>query len=624
MSGNSPSLKPIFGDDHIPDGIGQKSLPIFEESFKKATFSIALKGDVKLKNHPAKVWEGAKLKTQRANAASAICHDYNLPGFIARTLAARGFKSDEYLSQFLNPKLGDLPNPDGMLGFNKAINEITNAIRTAQRIAIFPDFDADGLTGGTQLSLFLDLLEVPNKVYVPNRFTDGYGLNQRIMQEALRDGCRLAICVDYGTNNQKEIELLQAQGMQVVVVDHHLAGEQVSSPAEALINPGQSRCGFSGNVISASGLCSYLVMALRSALKEQFPILKDKNILSNFLSLGSIGTIGDLVPLLGPSRVIAALGLKALRVSELIGLRALKNTMTLKGQMQSGHISFGIAPRINAAGRLKDGGLVIELLKCMDSVKAEALAEEIHQLNKQRQEVEEFVKHSALNQLGLLRKIPRVLVAYDQSFHTGVVGIVAQRLVEHLHRPAVVLGSDSSGILKGSVRGGAGFHVKNALENCKDLLLKFGGHKQAGGLSLKSENFELFKSSFERETIKQLGSKFETPNCQVDTIASFSELTQVAVDLQNKLEPFGMGNPSPVLGCRDVYIKKSRVFKDSHLKITFEQDGVECEGMLWREKSHPKIKPGAKVDLVGTAGVSFYSGKVELTIRTAVKAGSLK
>jgi len=398
-------------------------------------------------------------------------------------LAARGFTVDERLSQFLSPSLQDgLLPPQSLKNLDEACIRIAQAIERDEIIAITNDFDVDGLSGGAQLCAFLSSVGAKIISFVPDRFSDGYGLNKRIIDDAVASNASLIITVDFGTKNKAELVYARSKGLCSIVIDHHHVGME-SCDADIFINPQQKDCGFAEGTLSAAGLCWYLIIGLRKRLTRALEIKA-----RDFLDLACLGTVCDMVPLVGVNRVIAKRGLELLTHTKRPGLVALKEVLGINREVRCHDIGFGIGPRINAAGRLISGSVVIELLTTNSATVARRIAKQLHDLNDERQKVEKGVKESADKFIKSGNILPWGMVVWGADFHTGVIGIVAQRLTEEYYRPAAVLGADGEGVFKGSVRSISGISVVSLLEKLEHLLIKYGGHEGAGGFSIEAKN----------------------------------------------------------------------------------------------------------------------------------------
>ncbi len=554
------------------------------------------------------VQKGIRLRKQNVNLAREISEEFNLGEVAARVLAARGYKPDPELMNFINPTLKQgLPDPETLKNVGPACELIASILISKRPIAICCDFDVDGLSGGAQLAHFLRAVGGEVHVYVPDRFTDGYGLNERIIRKAAQDGCALLIAVDFGTRNEKEVGLARSLGMRTLIIDHHHVGD-ADPKADVFINPQQAGCGFANKILCAAGLVWFLIIAL----KKRIAAAREIDVKS-YLDFACLGTICDMVPLVGANRVIAKRGLEALAHTRRPGLKALKDVVGVRSALTCTHVSFGIGPRLNAAGRMVHGEVVADLLTTADSDKAAKLAKQLNKLNEERQGIEALVKEQAIEiARQKYQECAHSIVVWQRDFHTGVIGIVAQRLVENFYRPSVVLGLDTDGVFKGSVRGIRGFSVVEALEATNKFLIKSGGHEGAGGLAIEEARLEDFAAAFEVECAKRLKGLELHPFAEADTQVTLSELdTDLVSELQN-FAPFGMGNPGPQLLLNGLKVVDLKVLKQAHLKATLSDGKRYIAGMLWRTVHHPALVIGNKVNVVCKADSNTFNGLTEV------------
>lgn len=562
-----------------------------------------------------RVHKRIRLRAQDDHRARAIADSLNVSSVVGRVLAARGFEPGTELQNYMTPTLRNgLPDPSGLKNIREAARAIAQCHAAGRSVAICCDFDVDGLSGGSVVHDFCNAAGISSKVFVPDRFVDGYGLNERVVREIAEAGFGLLLTIDFGTTNTKELSIAKELGLVTVVVDHHhMSGDP--PPADVFVNPHQKGCGFANGIACAAGLAWYLVLALTKEYKSAGIDAKD------YLELACLGTICDMVPLIGLNRVIAKRGLESLSISKRPGLQALRNVIGIKGAVGCGDVSFGIGPRLNAAGRIVHGELVVELLTTRDSIRADKLARDLNALNAERQTIEGTVKEHAIEQVS--KQIAELqargeeselwgLVAWHEEFHTGVIGIVAQRLVEHFYRPAAVMGMDSPGIWKGSVRGIRGFSVVEALGAVKEYLMKFGGHEGAGGFSVREENVTAFQEAFRKECQRRLHDIERAPFVDVDTEALLEECSVQVVRELEGLAPFGMGNPTPVILIKDLLVKEVRVLKDAHLKVVLSNGKRFITGLMWRQTSHPALEVGKRVDIACKPDINTYGGNQEL------------
>ena len=552
------------------------------------------------------------IRPQGPALAEHISAQFNLSAVTGRVLAARGFSLDTELRSYLQPTLKDgLPHPEGLKGLDSACALIWAAVDQGKRFAICCDFDVDGLCGGSMLHGFFSQVGVQSKVFVPDRFLDGYGLNRQIVDTAADEGFQVLITIDFGTTNKDELAHASARGLQTVVIDHHHVAS--APPADVFINPQQEGCGFAQGALCAAGLVWYLLIALNKNAKKKQGRAPDVDVKS-YLDLACLATICDMVPLRGVNRVIAKRGLEMLSMTHRPGLRALKNIIGIPGEVSCSHVAFGIGPRINAAGRIVHGELVTELLTTVDSKRADTIAKRLHRLNLERQDIETRIKNEAIRRVMAMKQLPHGIVVWDRNFHTGVIGIVAQRLVEAFYRPALVIGCDN-GVFKGSARGIKGFSVVEALGSISDVLLRYGGHAGAGGFSVEEGKLVKLADAFEAECRRRLADVDLEPRCDADTSVTLNEIDASLVDELAALAPFGTGNPAPVLHVPNVRVHDIRVLKGSHLKMTVSDGKRHVSALLWQHTSHPALYEGALVQLACRPGLNSYNGLLEIQLQ---------
>ena len=566
-------------------------------------FMTRRKGEIKI------AYRGIRLKEQHPKIAAQIAENFDLSPIAARVLAARGFKPDRRLKDFISPTLKEgLPDPRELKNLSAACELIADTAKAKQPVAICCDFDVDGLSGGAQLQLFLQQCQIPSKVFVPDRFLDGYGLNEKIIRNIAAEGFGLLIAVDYGTRSAAELDLARNLALKTIVIDHHHVGDSLT-PADVFINPQQKDCGFADGLLCASGLVWYLLCGLRKTLPQAAHLEA-----RSFLDLACLGTICDMVPLVGANRVIAKRGLEILAETGRPGLRALKNICGIGKKVSCSHVSFGIGPRLNAAGRMVNAQMVIELLITSSSDRADKLARKLNLLNLERQEMENQTKEHAIEQVKALERLPNGIALWDSSYHTGVIGLVAQRLVEAFYRPAAVMGLDTDGVYKGSVRGIRGFNVVEALGGISGCLLKYGGHEGAGGFSVEESRLEEFRDAFDRECSRRLQDIDTEPFSEADAEAELLDISPELVREFESFSPFGMGNPGPLILIKDLQVKDVRVLKDTHLKTVLTDGRNQINGLMWRQNFHPALFPGARVCIACKPDLGTFNGLSELQL----------
>ena len=556
----------------------------------------------------------------------------NVSTVLARILVARGVDSVEKAQAFLFPSLRDhLPDPQGIKNIATAAEMMLEAIEAGQQITIYSDFDVDGLSSGAQLDLYLSALGGIVNRYTPNRFTEGYGVVKSAIEKLGRARTELLIAVDCGISSLSEIALAKRLGMKVIVVDHHYSQEL--PPADVIVNPTQPGCEFKEHQLCAAGLVWMLLIVLRQCartrssteLQQRLSQLPDPK---DFLDLAALGTICDMVPLTGLNRIIASRGVEVFRVTKRPGLEALKVVSGLdkSKNFSAGHISFAIGPRINAAGRLDDAGEVFELLTTKDRAKAQAIAEQINRYNSERKSIEDQVRLSCLD---AIQAEPALLTGqafaiFGEDFHAGVIGIVAQRLVEQYYRPAAVMapgeaviGGKQVAVAKGSVRSVPGFHVAEVLQSLDSLLVKHGGHAQAGGFTVSFEKLAEFQQGFVAAAARLLSPEQLKPRKLADVEVALREVDFKLVDELEKLAPFGIGNPSPLLVSHGVLIESVQSLADKHLRLRLADGKVSVGAVAWRMHGHPLLTKGREISLAFHPEMNTYQGisTVQLNIK---------
>jgi single-stranded-DNA-specific exonuclease len=557
-----------------------------------------------------KVFKKITLREQKKSFADDIVLKHGIHPVTSRVLAARGFSSGKELDDFLEPTLkSGLPDPIDLKNAFKGAELIRDSILANEKIALCCDFDVDGLSGGSLMCAFLQDLGAEVKVYVPDRFKEGYGLNTRMIDQAISEDRKLLITIDYGTSNSKELEYAKSLSLKTMVIDHHHIASGQTSPADVFVNPHQDGCNFCDCTLCAAGLVWYVAAAVRKLMPEQAKHID----IRTYLEFACLGTICDMVPLKGANRVIAKKGLELLSFTKRPGLIALKEVASIYGKIKGSHVGFGLGPRINAAGRMLSGEIVIELLTTNCEKTAKKIASKLDELNSVRQETEKRIKVKVIDSISNSKELPSGIVVWDEHYHTGVIGIVAQRLVETFYRPSIVCGKDGD-FFKGSVRGIKGFNVVETLSLVKEHLEHFGGHEGAGGFSIKPENLENLKRDF-NEICREILSTIETsPVIQADTEVTLSDLDEDLVLQLNSFSPFGISNPAPQLVINNLEVKEVQSLKNQHTKAVLSDDKCKISALLWRETEHPALYKGAKVKIACRPEVNAFYGKKSLQL----------
>ena len=503
--------------------------------------------------------------------AAAIAAALGLHPLAARILAARGQADAAAAEAFLAARLQDLPDPFSMKGMEAAAARIARAVEAGERIACYGDYDVDGVTSTTLLSGFLRAAGADVTTYVPHRLVEGYGLNREAVAGLAAGGVRLLVTLDCGITSVEEVRAASALGVDTVVVDHHTVPVELPAAA-AILNPHQPGCGYPSKDLAAVGVTFALAMALRRRLRERgwFGERRAEPNLREALDLVALGTVADVVPLAGANRILVRWGLEELSRARRPGVRALKQVAGIAEgtPVTAGQVGFRLAPRINAAGRLDDAGRGVRLLLAEDAGVARALAEELDRENQARQEIERRILDEALAD-GAARVAAgaRGLVLARDGWHAGVVGIVASRVAERFHRPAVLVALED-GTGKGSGRSIEGFHLYDALAACAGHLERFGGHRHAAGVTVARARVDAFRAAFEAEAAARIADEDLVPRCRIDGWVREEELTERAAEDLAKLGPFGAGHPEPVFALRGAATRARAVgAAGAHLKL---------------------------------------------------------
>lgn len=472
----------------------------------------------------------------------------------AAILAARGFADADAAAPFLTPDLDGLLNPLEMRDMDRAVARLKDALDRREKILLYGDYDVDGTSSVVVLKKALELLGGTVSFHIPHRLREGYGMRSEVVEEAAAAGVRLIVSVDTGIRAAQVVAVANKLGMDVIITDHHLPEAELP-PALAVLNPNRADCPYPNKHLCGAGVTFKLVQALLQC--SGMPAERRNALLESFLKPVAIATVADIVPLIGENRVIVQRGLSGLRNVRNVGLRSLMAVSGFEdGECPSAHqVAFRLAPRINAAGRMANASDVIELFLTGDRDRARSLAEQLDVLNRERQQVEAEIVEQIVSQCEIMSSdVPdHAMVFAGEGWHLGVLGIVASRLVERFSRPVFVLSdsgditADGSRLLSGSGRSIPAFHLLQALESMADLFRKFGGHKQAAGLTLQAGNLQEFRQRFAQFAQGCLTSNDLRPSFTIDAETDFPELSEKCVREILSLGPFGFGNPAPLL-----------------------------------------------------------------------------
>jgi single-stranded-DNA-specific exonuclease len=515
-----------------------------------------------------------------------LSRELNVSPLMARVLAARGFHRSEEAFRYLQPALDDMAEPHRMLGMGAAVNRLARAIRSGEPVLLYGDYDVDGTTSIVILMKVLTMLGARVSYHVPHRLRDGYGMRPEVITEAAARGVRLIVSVDTGIRASAVVDHARQLGIDVIVTDHHLPEEQLPA-AVAVLNPNQPGCPYPEKNLCGAGVAFKLAEALLAEF--ELPESQRRRWSESLLKMVAIATVADVVPLSGENRVIVKHGLTGLASSPNPGLRALLEVAGFASGVapSAGQIAFRVAPRMNAAGRMDTARDVVELFLTVEESRARELALRLHALNAARQEEEHRMLEDVLAECARqpVSDSQLALVFAGAGWHKGVVGIVASRLVERFCRPVFVLGIDEvTGEASGSGRSAGGFHLLEALESMADLFIRFGGHRQAAGVTLPAERLAEFRMRLNRFAAARLSVSELVPVVDIDAVARVEEVTPQTAAEWEWLAPFGSGNPAPVLALLNATIPEPPVLmKERHLRFRLAQERrwISCKGWNW-------------------------------------------
>ena len=539
--------------------------------------------------------------------------DSGVAPLLAELLANRGVCEPQAASAYLDPTLSTLHDPLLMTGMQAGVDRLCLALSRGERGLVHGDYDVDGVSSVALLITFFRAVGLDCCYYIPKRLTEGYGLSARGVDAAAKGGATVLVTVDCGITSLAEALLCRQAGIDLIVTDHHAPAEQLPD-AYAVINPLQPGCLFPFKSLAGAGGAFHLVIALRAALRARGLFLSQlaEPDLREYLDLVALGTVADVVPLLGANRVLVSYGLKRLSVTPRIGVQALKKVAGVPDEVGCGAVGFRLAPRLNAAGRLEDAALGLELLLSSDGARAGAVATALDESNAQRQAIERATLEEARAMLeeGACRGRKSIVLG-SELWHPGVVGIVASRIAELFHRP-VILFAFEDGTGKGSGRSISRFHLLDAIRSCAGHLLRYGGHSHAAGLSIAQAELERFALSFDEAAAAALDADALVPTIGYDAELAPAQIVESLPAELARMKPFGMGNPEPVFLLKGAQVTRSRVLTGGHLKLRLSCGGrsFDAIGFGLAEKG---VESG-RVDLLFSPGVNVWNGKSTLQL----------
>ncbi|MBF0327987.1 MAG: single-stranded-DNA-specific exonuclease RecJ [Nitrospirae bacterium] len=493
----------------------------------------------------------------------------------AQILINRGIKSPQALSAFLDPSVSKFSDPFDIKGVSTAVERIKLAKSRGERVLIHGDYDADGVSATSIMLEGLRLFGIDAHYFIPNRIAHGYGFGTAGIEKARSINAGIIVTVDCGITSLDAVAAASALGIDVIITDHHEAaksdsGELLIPDSVAVVNPKLELEVRDWSCLSGAGVALKIIQALFQDNREY---------MHRFFDLAAIGTGADVVPVLDDNRIILKEGLSLIQAGERLGIKAIKDAAGIKPDFfKSSFLPYIVVPRINAAGRIADASEVVELLTTSSSSEAERLAVWLNGLNIKRQEIEQQVYSEALAMLRTMDTGRGALVIASEGWHQGVVGIVASRVQEEFNRPAFVL-SIENGVAKGSGRSIPAFDMHSGLFQCKDMLKRFGGHKQAAGLALSSDDLGRFREAISKVVESTLASDDFAPSLTIDAAVKISDMSLSLAEEISSLEPFGYGNEEPLLGAKGLQVVQPRIVGKNHLKMYLRQNGTKIDSI---------------------------------------------
>ena len=541
---------------------------------------------------------------------------YQINELLATILVNRNIINQEDIRLFLNPTREDFYDPFLIKDMDIAVDRILQAIDKKEKVTIYGDYDVDGITSITVLKSFLKDIGIEANFYIPNRLEEGYGLNKNAIDKIKQNGCDLMITVDCGISAIEEIEYANSLGIETIVTDHHEAGNELPE-AIAVIDNKRKDSTYPFRELAGVGVVFKLTQALGIKLG-----LKEETYLK-YLDIVCVGTISDIVPLVDENRVIAKLGLMLVKQTKNIGLKSIINSSGYT-KIDSNTISFGVAPRINACGRMGKAEEALELFLSKDIYEVNDLTKKLNEHNRKRQETEKSIFESALKKIQEEHLDEnKAIIVGGENWHHGVIGIVSSKITEMYFKPSILLSFEEDGIGKGSGRSIPGFDLHDALMKCLDTIEKFGGHSMAVGITIKKDKLEEFKKEFE-EIATESHIEEIVPIINIDSKIGLGDINKEMVESLKQLEPFGEANKMPIFAFKNLKIDSIRALSEGkHLKLTLKEDNyiINAIGFNIGNLSE-EYRIGDKVDIAGVLEINTFNGvdNLQINIKDIMKS----
>ncbi|WP_121354225.1 single-stranded-DNA-specific exonuclease RecJ [Flavisolibacter nicotianae] len=543
--------------------------------------------------------------------ATALFRELKIHPVLCAILVQRGIETYDKARRFFRPQLADLHDPFLMKDMQKAVDRVLQAFAAGEKILVFGDYDVDGTTAVSCMYQFLKKHHAQTEFYIPHRYREGYGVSKQGIDFAFENNYTLIVSLDCGIKSVELIRYAKSLGIDFIVCDHHLPDDELP-PAVAILNPKQVDCAYPYKELCGCGVGFKLIMAVCRAM-----YLPDE-IAFTYLDLVATAIAADIVPITGENRVLAYYGLQKANQNPNFGIKALSYLSSFQKQFHINNLVFIIAPRVNAAGRMDEGRKAVQMFIADSYEEAMFWAEQLNEDNTSRKEADSSITEEALALIQSDNSLAsrKSTVLFQPHWHKGVVGIVASRLIDHFYRPTIVL-TQSGDYVAGSARSVAGFNVYEAIHQCKDLLLGYGGHFYAAGMTLKADKVDAFCKRFEEVVQATIHPELLIPEIVIDAEIRFSDIKKSFYDILCQMEPFGPENMSPTFCARQVYNTGwSKVVKEAHLRFVLRQDHHTLTGIGFNmAEKMPLLLHNQPLDIVFKIEENEWNGEKNLQLK---------
>lgn len=552
------------------------------------------------------------IKKHNPKLVERISSSNEISPITSQILVTREIKTPEEAHQFLNASLFDLPSPYLMKGMETAVDRVISAIEDSQMIAIYGDYDVDGVTSTALLYNFLKEIGARVTYYNPERLKEGYGINFEAVEKLKQQGVKLIISGDCGITAYEEVKRAKDIGIDFIITDHHKPPEKTPE-AIAVLNPHISDCNYPGKEIAGVGVIFNLAIAIRRKLRETDYFNDNEPNLGDYLDLVALGTVADCASLVNVNRILVKEGIKRMHSPKRPGLYALKAVSGVKGLVNTYDIGFRLGPRINASGRLNSAKEAVELFISNNPAEAKGIAEILNEQNERRQSIEADIlkeAYSLIESEGDFADSNSIVIS-SEGWHQGVIGIVASRIVEKYRKPSFLIAIDENGVGKGSGRSIEGVNIYSALLKCNDLFDEFGGHELAAGITIKKSNIEEFRSRLDKE-LEGYSNEY-IKKIEIDGLVELSDISFDLISEMNLIAPYGIGNPEPLFLAESLEILSHRKINDKHLNIKLRY-GSRNYDAIWFNSDY-EIDISKNIDIVFSPEINIWNGNKSIRLK---------